>query len=108
MVTESMESNAGEDGVVAEPRVKDVACQTESKLVDSSTQTGQSTMDKCVGDDVRYVGFHGFRTVQNKELVLKDLTSITLNVFFLLMNLFPKGAPRINELGLEDKLLDSY
>jgi len=61
--------------------------------------------DKQVGDDRRYIGFSGFKSIEGREDKLKELTSVTFTVFSLLFNLFPKLQPRIHEMDLENKLL---
>lgn len=61
-------------------------------------------LDAATGEDVRQPQFSGYFGLPSKEKV-SDLTSISPNVYALLLSILPRRIMHANEIKLEDKLL---
>lgn len=63
----------------------------------------QQYVDAKTGPDSKLTYFGGFESLSDEKL--NDLTSVSRNVFALILTLFPNHPTRVSELPLEDKIL---
>jgi len=61
--------------------------------------------DAATGNTSKVFGFSGFDGLESDEESLKGLSTVSLTMFSILLNLLPDYEPRPNELGKRDKLL---
>ncbi|KAM7293870.1 uncharacterized protein LOC115327734 [Ixodes scapularis] len=80
-------------------------CHRTVPTVDRGTACDIKLRDKSVGPVHKQPYFGGFKALGANESALQSFTSVSFQIFALLLSVLPAATHRVNELSVEDELL---
>lgn len=80
-------------------------CHRTVSTVERGTACDIKLRDKSVGPVQKQPYFGGFKALGANESALQSFTSVSFQIFALLLSVLPAPTRRVNELSIEDKLL---